>query len=88
MKLRRRRRRELKVAVGNHYISLRTEINYLQKEIKKSMRRSEETKRAKVLESASDKGSKGFWKAIKELTNEKEQNKKQQYTQNYSTKTA
>ena len=36
------------------------------------MRRLEDRKRAKVLESACDKGSKSFWKAIKELTNENE----------------
>ena len=76
IKLRRRRRRELKTAVGDHFFSLRTEINYLQKEIKRSMRRSEERKRAKVLESACDKGSKGFWKAIKELANENEPKQK------------
>ena len=50
------------------------------------MMRSEDRKRAKVLESACDKGSKGFWKAIKELTNKNEPDKKQQNIQNYSTK--
>ena len=60
-----KRRRVLKIAVGDHFISLGTEINYLQKEIKRSVMRSENRKRAK----ACDKGSKGFWKAIKELTN-------------------
>ena len=76
IKMRRKRRRELKIAVGDHYTSLRTEINYLQKEIKRSMMRSEDRKRAKVLESACDKGSKGFWKAIKELTNKNEPKQK------------
>ena len=38
--------------------------------------RSEDRKRAKVLENACDKGSKGFWKAIKELTNENEPKQK------------
>ena len=38
--------------------------------------RSEDRKRAKVLESACDKGSKGFWKAIKELTNKNEPKQK------------
>ena len=44
IKLRRKRRSELKIAVGDHYTSLRTEINYLQKEIKQSMMRSEDKK--------------------------------------------
>ena len=77
IKLKWRRRRELKNAIGDHFISSRTEINYLQKEIKRSIRRSEEIKRAKVLERARDKGSKGFWKAKKkELTNENEPKQK------------
>ena len=52
------------------------------------MRRSEERKRAKVLESACGKGSKGFWKAIKEVTNENEPQQKTLNTQTYSTKMA
>ena len=40
IKLKRKRRRELKIAVGDQYTSLRTETNYLQKEIKRSMMRS------------------------------------------------
>ena len=47
IKLRRKRRRELKIAVGDQYTSLGTEINYLEKEIKRSMIRSEDRKRAK-----------------------------------------
>ena len=38
--------------------------------------RSGDRKRAKVLECASDKGSKHFWKAIKELTNKNEPKQK------------
>ena len=76
IKLKRRRQRELKTAVGDHFISLGKEMNYLQNEIKRSKRRSEERKRAKVLASACDKGSKGFWNAIKELTKEKEPKQK------------
>ena len=76
IKMRRKRRNELKIAVGDHYTSLRTGINYLQKEIKRSMMQSEDRKRAKVLESACDKGSKGFWEAIKELTNKNEPKQK------------
>ena len=60
IKLRRKRQRELKIAVVDQYTSLRTETNYRQKEIKRSMMRSENRKRTKVLESACDKGSKGF----------------------------
>ena len=53
------------------------EINYLQKEeVKRSMRQSEDRKRAKVLKSACDKVSKGFWKAIQELTNKNEPKQK------------
>ena len=40
------------------------------------MMQSEDRKRAKVLESACDKGSKSFWKAIKELTNKNEPKQK------------
>ena len=40
------------------------------------MRLSDERKRTKVLESACDKGNKGFWKAIKELTVENEHKQK------------
>ena len=79
IKLRRKMRRELKIAVGDQYTSLRTEINYLQKEFKRSMMRSEDRKRAKVLESACDKGSKGFWKAIKELINKNKPKKRAEY---------
>ena len=76
IKLKRERRRELKIAVGDHYTSLRTEINYLQKEIKQSKVRSEDGKRAMALENACNKGSKGFWKALKELTNKTEPKQK------------
>ena len=68
IKLKRKKRRELKGAVDDEFRSLKTEINYLQKEIKGSIRQSEEQKRAKILARARDKGSKGFWSAIKELT--------------------
>ena len=40
------------------------------------MMRSEIRKRAKIWESACDKGCKGFWKAIKELTNKNEPKQK------------
>ena len=49
------------------------------------MRRLEDRKRAKVLKRACDKVSKGFWKAIKELTNKNDPKQNQQNTQNYST---
>ena len=76
IKLKRRKQRQLKSAFGEDFMSLRTEINYLQKEIKRSIRQSEERKRAKILERASDNGSKGFWRAIKELTNDHESKQK------------
>ena len=76
IKLMRRRRRELKIGVGAPFASLGREFNYLQKEIKWSMRRPEDQKRAKVLESACDKGGNVFWKSIKELTNENEPTQK------------
>ena len=38
IKLKRRKRRQLKSAFGEAFRSLRTEINYLQKEIKRSIR--------------------------------------------------
>ena len=40
------------------------------------MRQSEDRKTAKVLESVSDKCSKGFWEAIKKLTNKHEPKQK------------
>ena len=76
IKLKRRKRRQLKRAFGEDLRSLRTEKNYLQKEIKRSIKQSEERKRAKILERASDKGSKGFWRAIKKLTNDHESKQK------------
>ena len=76
IKLKRKKRRELKGAVNDEFRSLKTEINYLQKEIKRSIRQSEEQKRAKILARARDKGSKGFWRAIKELTNDHESKQK------------
>ena len=75
IKLKRKKRRELKGAVDDEFRCLKTEINYLQKEIKRSIRQSEE-KRAKILELARDKGSKGFWRAIKELKNDHESKQK------------
>ena len=76
IKLKRKKRRQLKSAFGEDFRSLRTEINYLQKEIKRSIMQSEERKRAKILERASDKSSKDFWRAIKELTNDHESKQK------------
>ena len=76
IKLKRKKRRDLKGAFGDELRSLKTEINYLQKEIKRSIGQSEEQKRAKILERARDKGSKGFWRAIKELTNDHESKQK------------
>ena len=76
IKLKKRKRRQLKSAFGEDLRSLRTEIKYLQKGMKRSIRQSEERKREKILERASDKGSKGFWRAIKELTNDHESKQK------------
>ena len=41
-----------------------------------NQKKSEEQKRVKILERARDKGSEGFWRAIKELTNEHESKQK------------
>ena len=76
IKLKRKKRRELKGALDDEFRPLKTKINYLQKEIKRSIRQSEEQKRAKILARAGDKGSKGFWRAIKELTNDHESKQK------------
>ena len=76
VKLKRRKQRQLKSAFGEDVRSLGTEINYLQEEIKRSIRQSEERKRAKILERASDKCRKGFWRAIKELTKDHESKQK------------
>ena len=45
IKLKRKKRRELKVAVDDEFRSLKTEINNLQKEIRRSIRQSEEQKK-------------------------------------------
>ena len=50
IKLKRRKQRQLKSAFREDFRSLKTEINYLQKEIKRSIRQSEERKRAKISE--------------------------------------
>ena len=76
IKLKRKKRRELKGAVDDEFRSLKTDINYLQKEIKRSIGQSEEQKRAKILKRARDKGSIDFWSAIKELTNDHESKQK------------
>ena len=76
IKLKKKKRREFRGAVDDEFRSIKTAINYLKKEIKRSIRQSEEQKGAKNLEHAKAKGSKGFWKAIKELTNDHESKQK------------
>ena len=63
-------RRELKIVPKVDSKTLRKEVNYLHKEVKLFIRRSEQRLIGKKVELAGSKGSKGFWKAIKELASE------------------
>ena len=62
-----KKRRELKITNGEQYKFLKKEINFLQREIKRSMKRSEKIKQSKLIASAQNKGSKSFWRAVKAL---------------------
>ena len=62
-----KKRRELKRTNGEQYKFLKKEINFLQREIKRSLKRSEKIKQSKLVASAQNKGSKSFWRAGKAL---------------------
>ena len=62
-----KKRRELKRTNGKQYKFLKKDINFLQREIKRSMKQSEEIKHSKLIAGAQNKGSKSFWRAVKAL---------------------
>ena len=62
-----KKRRELKRTNGEQYKFLKKEINFLQREIKRSIKRSKNIKQSKMIASAQNKGSKSFWRAVKAL---------------------
>ena len=60
-----KKRSDLKRTNGEQLKFLKMEINFLQREIKRSMKRSEKIKQSKLIASAQNKGSKSFWRAVK-----------------------
>ena len=62
-----KKRRELKRINGEQLNILKKEKNFLQREIKKSMKRSKKIKQSKLIASAQNKGSKSIWRAVKAL---------------------
>ena len=59
------KRRELKRTNGEQYKFLKKEMNFLQKEIKRSMKRSEKIKQSKLIASAQIRGAKAFGEQLK-----------------------
>ena len=66
-------RRQLKRATDDTFYRLRKEINFLQREIRRAFKRSIERQNRKLIETAKQAGNKGFWKAVKTITSDKQQ---------------
>ena len=66
-------RRQLKSAKNDTTYRLRKEISYLQREFRRAFKRSVERQKRKIIETAKQSGNKGFWKAIKTITSDKQQ---------------
>ena len=66
-------RRQLKRAKDETFYRLRKEINFWQREIRRAFKRSIERQNRKLIETAKQAGNKGFWKAIKTMTSNKQQ---------------
>ena len=66
-------RRQLKRAKDDNFYRLRKEINFLQREIRRAFKRSIERQNRKLIETTKQAGNKGFWKAIKTITSDKQQ---------------
>ena len=66
-------RKQLKCAKDDTFYQLRREINFLQREIRRAFKRSNERQNRKLIETAKQAGNKGFWKAIKTITSDKQQ---------------
>ena len=62
-----KKRRELKRTNGEQLKLLIKEVKFLQREIKRSMKRSEKIKQSKLIASAQNKVSKSIWRAVKVL---------------------
>ena len=65
-------RRQLKSAKDDTFYRLRMEINFLQIEIRRAFKRSIERRNRNLIETAKQAGKKGFWKAIKIITSDKQ----------------
>ena len=65
-------RRQLKSAKDDTFYRLRREINFLQREIRRAFKRSNQSQNRKLTETAKQAGNKGFWKAIKTITSDKQ----------------
>ena len=63
-------RRQIKSAKDDTFYRLRREINFLQIEIRRALKRSNEMQSRKLIEAAKQAGNKGLWKAIKTITSE------------------
>ena len=55
-------RKQLKCAKDDTFYHLRREINFLQREIRRAFKRSNERQNRKLIETAKQAGNKGFWK--------------------------
>ena len=55
------------------FYRLRKEINFLQRETRRAFKHSIERQNRKLIETAKEAGNKGFWKAIKTITSDKQQ---------------
>ena len=66
-------RRQLKSAKDETFYRLRREISFLQREIRRAFKRSNEGQKRKLIEAVKQSGNKGFWKAIKTITSVKQQ---------------
>ena len=62
-----KKRRELKRTNGEQIKFLKKEINFLQKEKKRSMKRSEKIEQSKLIARAQNQGSKSFCRAVETL---------------------
>ena len=65
--------RLLKSAKDDTYHRLRREFNFLQREIRRATKHSNEKQNRKLIETAKQAGNKGFWKAVKTITSDKQQ---------------
>ena len=63
---------QLKSAKDDIFYRLRREINFLQREIRRAFKLSNERQSRVLIETAKKAGNKGFWKGIKTITSDKQ----------------